>query len=305
VCLEITHWTLGTFFPTLQLFFESGLSCTFEGGFRQSATVGLDPSLRFRLTDLTHEENGYVSSSTLPQKANGPVKSIRILEAAIAERTSVAVQPLAVDAPKDRPPSRPRAFVGTETHIVVGLRLEGMQKMGYVWAKVDHPPARNGTTWQDVSVVGLRDDVPAPFFCYPQKRARMGSTVGVVQQESMIRSAKRQKLANDPPRALTRAPAVNGINKPNGPVKTNGLGIFNGINGLSTTNSFSPLNASTTLSSLNGANGLGSTNSFSGLGGSHGFSGLNELNGIFGLSGVNGIHGLNELIRIDTPEPVL
>jgi hypothetical protein len=183
---KITHWTLDTFFPTLQLFFESGLSCTFEGGYRQSAKVGLDPNLRFRLTDLTHEESGFVSSSTLPQKFRRPAMSIKVVEAAIAERTSIAVQSMAPTCANGRPPSRPQGIMQTETHIVVGLRLEGMEKMGFVWARNDSGAHYRSATWHDVSVVGLRDDVPAPFIGFPQKHARMGSRVGVVTKESMI-----------------------------------------------------------------------------------------------------------------------
>lgn len=192
----ITHWTLDTFFPTLQLFFESGLSCTLEGGFRQSAKVGLDQNLRFRLTDLTHEEGGYVAKSTLPQKVNGPAKSIKIMEAIIAERTSMAVQSLTPvygnGRPPSRPSSRPSAGLQTENHLVIGLRLEGMQKMGYVWAKMDVPtPSNDNRMWHDVSVVGLRDDVPVPFIGFPQRNSKMGSRVGVVKKDSMINDTKR------------------------------------------------------------------------------------------------------------------
>jgi len=193
---RITHWTLDTFFPTLQLFFESGLSCTFEGGFRQCAGVGLDQHLRFRLTDLTHEEGGTVAKSTLPQKKDGP-RSIKIMEATIAERTSLAVQSMPPafgngstngnGRPSSRPSSRPSAELRTETHLVVGLRLEGMQKMGYVWAKVESPSAGgNGRTWHDVNIVGLRDDVPVPFVVFPQRESKMGSRVSVVRKDSMI-----------------------------------------------------------------------------------------------------------------------
>jgi hypothetical protein len=192
---RITHWTLDTFFPTLQLFFESGLSCTLEGGYRQSARVGLDQHLRFRLTDLTHEEGGFVAKSTLPQKPYGPPKSIKIMEATLAERTSLAVQSIPPafgngstnGRPSSRPSSRPSAELRTETHVVIGLRLEGMQKMGYVWAKIDDPPPNsNCRTWHDVSIVGLRDDVPVPFVVFPQRNSKMGSKVSIVRKDSMI-----------------------------------------------------------------------------------------------------------------------
>jgi len=195
----ITHWTLDTFFPTLQLFFESGLSCTLEGGFRQCAKVGLDQHLRFRLTDLTHEEGGFVAKSTLPQKINGPPKSIKIMEATIAERTSIAVQSIATQngRPPSRPSSRPSAGLQTEGHIVIGLRLEGMQKMGYIWAKVDSPsPRTNNKMWHDVSCTGLRDDVPVPFIGFPHKNSTMGSRVGVVRKDSMINGIKPNGVAH-------------------------------------------------------------------------------------------------------------
>jgi hypothetical protein len=79
-----------------------------------------------------------------------------------------------------------------ETHIVVGLRLEGMQRMGYIWARVDTPPSnRTNQLWHDVSVVGLRDDVPVPFIGFPQRNAKMGSRVGIVRRDSMITNTKK------------------------------------------------------------------------------------------------------------------
>lgn len=73
----------------------------------------------------------------------------------------------------------------------MGLRLEGMQKMGYVWARVDSPTlSTNSCTWHDVSVVGLRDDVPVPFVGFPRKNAKMGSRIAVVKKESMMNSKK-------------------------------------------------------------------------------------------------------------------
>jgi hypothetical protein len=66
-----------------------------------------------------------------------------------------------------------------------------MQKMGYVWAKVDNPsPSTNSRMWHDVSVVGLRDDVPVPFIVFPQRNSTMGSRVGVVRKDSMINGIK-------------------------------------------------------------------------------------------------------------------
>lgn len=125
---------------------------------------------------------------------NGPPKSIRIMEATIAERTSIAVQSVTTPQngrPASRPSSRPSAELQTERHIVIGLRLEGMQKMGYVWAKVDYPsPRTNNRMWHDVSITGLRDDVPVPFIGFPHKNSTMGSRVGVVRKDSMINGVK-------------------------------------------------------------------------------------------------------------------
>ncbi|KAF2013563.1 hypothetical protein BU24DRAFT_464331 [Aaosphaeria arxii CBS 175.79] len=186
---KITHWTLNTFFPTLQLFFESGLSCTIEGGFRQSAAVGIERNLRFRLTDLTHEEDGFVVNSTLPRTRTGSSRSIKILEAVVAERTSVAVMPVISHFNGIGPPNRPQKTIGLESHLVIGLRLEGMQKMGFIWARIDSPSSPWGNalgTWADVRVVGLRDDVPAPFVGFPQRQMKMGAQTHVVMKTSMI-----------------------------------------------------------------------------------------------------------------------
>lgn len=187
---KIIHWTMNTFFPTLQLFFESGLSCTIEGGFRQNAAVGIERNLRFRLTDLTHEEDGFLVNSTLPRTRSGSSRSIKILEATVAERTSVAVMPVITHFNGIGPPNRPQKTIGMESHLVIGLRLEGMQKMGFIWARIDSnsSPWRNALgTWADVRVVGLRDDVPAPFIGFPQRNMKMGAQVSVVTQGSIIK----------------------------------------------------------------------------------------------------------------------
>jgi hypothetical protein len=174
----ITHWKMNTFFPTLQLFFESGLSCTIEGGQLRDASVGFDPDLRFRLTDLTHEENGNVTQSILPEKFPG---SIKILECVVAERKSISIKSVANFG----------IYLSTrieeEVHMVVGLRLEGMVDMGYIWARANEQPGvTEGRNWGDTTIGGLRDDIPAPFFEFPQMPRKMGRQVSVVSKGSMM-----------------------------------------------------------------------------------------------------------------------
>ncbi|KAF2750806.1 hypothetical protein M011DRAFT_464615 [Sporormia fimetaria CBS 119925] len=122
------------------------------------------------------------------------------MEATIAERTSIAVQPASVadSRPPSRPGSRPSTSLQTEKHLVVGLRLEGMQKMGYVYAKADVDPNSNNRMWHDVSVVGLRDDIPVPFVVFPQRNSKMGSRVGVVRKDSLINGIKPNGVAHWP-----------------------------------------------------------------------------------------------------------
>lgn len=170
---------MNTFFPTLQLFFESGLSCTISCEQLHNVSVGIDPKLRFRLTDLTHEEEGVVVKSPLPEKF---VASIRILESVVAERTSISTKPVANSGKYQN------ASIVREAHMVVGLRLEGMTNMGYVWAKTNEPSGNNeNRAWGDASVGGLREDIPAPFFGFPTKKTKMGGQVSVVEKGSMVR----------------------------------------------------------------------------------------------------------------------
>ncbi|KAF2679281.1 hypothetical protein K458DRAFT_117486 [Lentithecium fluviatile CBS 122367] len=185
---RIVHWTMNTFFPTLQLFFESGRSCTIEGGQLSNAAVGLDPQLRFRLTDITHEEDGRLIKTTLPEKLVGPSPSIAILEATIACRTSVAVKQTSPEYGQVLSPTQPRADILQEKHMVVGLRLEGMKRMGYLWAReATDTPSSGQKTWGDMRVTGLRDDIPVPFFGFPQKKTKFGGEMAVVEKRSMIR----------------------------------------------------------------------------------------------------------------------
>lgn len=184
---------MNTFFPTLQLFFASGRSCTVDGGQVSGARIGLDPPLRFRLTDITHEEDGRLIKSTLPEKLTGPSPAISILEATIARRTSTAVKHKAVDAARVPSPTSPGSSIVREDHVVVGLRLKGMKDMAYIWARTATLAASAGCkTWGDARLAGLRDDVPVPFFGFPEKRVKRGGEVTIVESTSMIR-IKRQR----------------------------------------------------------------------------------------------------------------
>lgn len=183
----ITHWTLNTFFPTLQLFFESGLSCTIDGSRLPGAVVGLDPHLRFRLTDCTYEEQGRVTKTVIPAKFARSSAGIRILEAAVGQRTSVAVWPRASQGRLSTTGWNQDLDLAQEIHTVIGLRLSGMVDMGYIWAKVEAPPTQSGgRQWGDVRLAGLRDDIPVPILGLPADLPKPGGELMVVDKGSLI-----------------------------------------------------------------------------------------------------------------------
>lgn len=185
--LGIVYWGLNTFFPTFQLFFESGLSCTIDSGQLPGATIGLDPKLRFRLTDSLHEEEGLVRRGILPKKFICSGASIRILEAMVVRRTSIAAKPM-VYAGQLHPLKAKGTVIVHEVHTVIGLRLSGMKEMGYVWAKTEMPSRRaGGQIWRDVRLAGLRTDVPAPFLGFPAEFPKSGGQLTVVEKRSMIK----------------------------------------------------------------------------------------------------------------------
>lgn len=172
---------MNTFFPAIQLFFESGLSCWIEGSHFPGALVGLDASLRFRLTDLTHEEDGRLVNGVLPKPKTAAASSIRILEATVAYRKSIAVKET-----HQVSEARPVTTIAEEQHIVVGLRLEGMKSVGYVWAKLPVSTVGvAGRMWGHVRVAGMRNDVPVPFARFPQSVVKLGAGSKVVVKESM------------------------------------------------------------------------------------------------------------------------
>lgn len=185
---------MNTFFPSLQLFFDSGLSCTIDGGRLPDAMMGLDPKLRFRLTDITHEEDGRLVKTVLPEKFAGATPSIGILGATMACRTSIAVKHRMSDQKDFHSSVRPQATIVQEHHMVVGLRLEGLKQMSYVWAKVPcNNTNTNEKTWSDVRIAGLRDDAPTPFFGFPQEQTKAGSEVVMVMKGSMIHTEEKKK----------------------------------------------------------------------------------------------------------------
>ncbi|KAJ4288156.1 hypothetical protein N0V90_012173 [Kalmusia sp. IMI 367209] len=183
---RIVYWTTGTFFPTLQLFFASGLSCTIDGSELADAFIGLDPTLRHRLTDITHEEDGHLVNTIMAERFAANSSSIGILEATLAGRKSISVKNI-----QRISSSQPQTAIYHEVHLVVGLRLEGMKNMGYVWARVPRPIVNEGIrVWGHVRVAGLRKDVPVPFVGFPQKHVKPGEGATVVEKGSMINSER-------------------------------------------------------------------------------------------------------------------
>jgi hypothetical protein len=173
---------MNTFFPAIQLFFASGLSCWIEGSQLPDAFVGLDPALRYRLTDLTHEEGGSLTNTILPKRSAATASSIRILEATVACRKSIAVK-----ATHQVSSARQVTTIAQEQHIVVGLRLEGMTSIGYVWARLPRATVGvAGRMWGHVRIAGLRDDIPLPFLRFPQTGVKPGAEARVVLKESLV-----------------------------------------------------------------------------------------------------------------------
>jgi hypothetical protein len=176
---------MNTFFPTIQLFFASGRSCTI-GSRLPDAVVGLDPGLRFQLTDCSHEEDGRFFKTMRPDKFAQSSATITIKEATIAQRISITVCPVARDK------ELRSSTIVQELHTVVGLRLEGMDRMGYIWSRTE-PSSDTAMrrTWGDVQLAGLRDDVPVPLIASPQRFLKPGGEMIVVTKDSMISATTR------------------------------------------------------------------------------------------------------------------
>jgi hypothetical protein len=190
--LGIVYWTMNTFFPTLQLFFASGRSCTIHVCGLPGAVVGLDPGLRFRLTDTSREEDGRFFKTTLSERFTQSNTAITIKEAAVAQRLSIAVHPVLLEDGSQA------STITHELHTVVGLRLEGMNQVGYVWSRTKYPVNTIGSrTWGDTRLAGLRDDVPVPSFGSPQQSLKAGGEMEVVTMDSMIGKTTRTDSVAD------------------------------------------------------------------------------------------------------------
>lgn len=172
---------MNTFFSAIQLFFESGYSCTIDCDPTQNVKIGLDPALRFRMTDCTHEEDGCVTTSILPPKFKKFATGLAIEEAQMVQRTSIALKTLHLgDVPLVLPPGFCTSGIVNEKHTVFGLKLKGLEKMAYVWARAE---GRHGQwTWVNVRIHGLRNDVPLP----PESKTKPGAQVTVVVKDSLI-----------------------------------------------------------------------------------------------------------------------
>jgi hypothetical protein len=57
--------------------------------------------------------------------------------------------------------------------------------MAHVWTRV--PTANGHRIWGDMRITKVRDDVPVPFFGFPQKKTKLGGESLVVQKGSMVR----------------------------------------------------------------------------------------------------------------------
>lgn len=177
---------MNTFFPVLQLFFESGRSCIIDGGRLSNAAIGLDSALRFRLTDCSHEEDGRITKSIRPERFAHAGGGIRILQATIAQRKSVAVRSRASGFGVYTPLLTGSTTISQEVHTVVGLKLEGMRDVAYVWARSSTPSAEGEKHWGDVKPAGLRDDIPAPYLGFPMHLNKPGREVPVFSKESQV-----------------------------------------------------------------------------------------------------------------------
>ncbi|KAH6638160.1 hypothetical protein C7974DRAFT_155448 [Boeremia exigua] len=112
--------------------------------------------------------------------------SIKILEATVAQRTSTGVRPTISAAQSCRSKVQGLNIV-RESHTVIGLRLSGMNEMGYVWAKVETPlRTAEGRIWGNVRLAGLRNDIPAPFLGLAADCPAAEGKLKVVEKGSII-----------------------------------------------------------------------------------------------------------------------
>lgn len=170
----------------MQLYFESGRSCTISCSRASSETIGLDNTLRSRLTDLTYDENGVTTTSIIPLKF-AHLAPIEILETTVAVRTSVTVRPRPTTVQLDTRAVDIGSNIVHESHSVVGLKLKGMKEIGFVWAIMKSSSGVGQyKTWKPVELASIRDDVPHPFQGWPGQEGKMGSRTNVVVKQSMI-----------------------------------------------------------------------------------------------------------------------
>lgn len=164
------------------------------------AHVGLDEALRFRLQDCSHEEDGRVVKTTLPERFARAGAELMVQEAVIARRTSMAVAVASElsECPRDSAvatplgvPSSGSAALRSESHVVLGIRIEGMSSMGYVWARIgaqrqSRRQRRHAAAWTGVQLSGLRNDVPVPFLGDPGHALKPGTSEMIVCKQSLI-----------------------------------------------------------------------------------------------------------------------
>jgi len=183
---------MNTFFASIQMFFESGLSFTVNCQPLPNVKLGLDPELRFRITDCTHEEDGCITNSILPPKFRHATTGLTIEAAHIAHRTSIALEMApAHDAGQPAQPGAPPARLVTQKHAVFGLKLKGLKEMSYIWAKAEG--SSREWTWADVSMGELQDDVPVPSAYHLELDDKPGAQRTVVVKNSLIGPTPKRK----------------------------------------------------------------------------------------------------------------
>ncbi|KAH7069357.1 hypothetical protein FB567DRAFT_416318, partial [Paraphoma chrysanthemicola] len=170
---KIVYWTMNTFFTTLQLFFASGRSCTIDGSRLPDGVLGLDPELRFRLTECTYEEEGCITKTVQPDKFARSFKGLRIREAVVAQRTSVAIKMNTSQREVQGSPLS-ASVIARDVHTVVGLRLDGMKEISYVWVRSGAVVSQDNRVWGDVRIAGLRNDVAPPVLAFPLHTLKPG-----------------------------------------------------------------------------------------------------------------------------------
>ena len=130
-------------------------------------------------------------NSILPQRFAHSGTGLVIQEAVIAHRTSIAIRRFSYPQKVElwRPGIVVQPKITKELHTVVGLRLRGMDKTAYIWAKTAVPTG--GRVWGNVRSSGLQDDLPVPIL--PSVEEEPGAQTVVVIKDSLI---ERNRLGN-------------------------------------------------------------------------------------------------------------